>query len=142
MIKWLKRWLPVIAPLAAFVWWLARRREAPPEAIELMRIDVGEEAGPVVEPPQPEMEVPQPTDDLTVIEGVGPKVAALLEDDGVRTYGALAAADVGHLRQMLRRARLPFVDPETWPEQAALAAQARWDALETLQGGLRGGRRV
>lgn len=142
MIKWLKRWLPVIVPLAAFVWWLGRRREAPPQEIELMRIDVGPAPQPAIDDPQPETEAPQLSDDLTVIEGVGPKVAALLEDDGIRTYGALAAADIGHLRQMLRRAGLPFVDPETWPEQAALAAQARWEALETLQGGLRGGRRV
>lgn len=135
MMKWLKRWLPIILPLAAIVWWLGRRKETPREEIELMRIDVGEE-------PQPAVETPRPADDLTVIEGVGPKVAALLEDEGIRTYRALAAADVGHLRQVLRRARLPFVDPETWPEQAALAAQGRWNGLETLQGGLRGGRRV
>lgn len=136
MVKWLKRWLPVILPLALFVWWLQRREEGEPvQEIEHIRIDVSGDVPPVTE-------VHQPADDLTVIEGVGPKVASLLEDAGVRTYGSLAAMNEGQLRQILRQAGLPFVDPETWPEQATLAAGQQWDALETLQGSLRGGRRV
>lgn len=136
MIKWLKRWLPVIIPLALVVWWLQRRREERlTEGLEHIRIDTGEDL-------PPEIEIPQPADDLTVVEGVGPKVAALLDEAGIRTYGALATTDEVQLRQILREARLPFVDPETWPEQAALAAEGRWEALETLQDGLRGGRRI
>jgi predicted flap endonuclease-1-like 5' DNA nuclease len=136
MIKWLKRWLPIIVLLALVVWWLRRLKEdRSVEGEERILIDAGDDV-------QSPIAIPLPADDLTVIEGIGPKLAALLEDSGIRTYGELAATDVVQLRQILRGARLPFVDPETWPEQAVLAAEGRWDALETLQDGLRGGRRV
>jgi hypothetical protein len=36
--------------------------------------------------------------------------------------------------------RVPY--PETWPEQAALAAAGNWEVLENLQDILQGGRRI
>ncbi len=83
-------------------------------------------------------------DDLTRIEGVGPKIAQLLQAAGIQTYARLATVDAEWLQQILDEAGSDFAlaDPETWPLQASLAAAGRWGVLETLQDELIGGRRV
>ncbi len=99
------------------------------------------------EPPTPSAEPPQAPpqasthDDLTRLAGIGPKVAQVLREAGIHSFAQLAAADVDELRRILRQAGLRFMDPSTWPEQAALAAQEEWDALAQLQGRLRQRRR-
>lgn len=78
---------------------------------------------------------------LERIEGIGPKVAGLLNEAGIRTYAQLAESDVEHLRQIMQANRLNFINPATWPEQARLAASERWQELETLQKELKSSRR-
>ena len=80
-------------------------------------------------------------DDLKKIEGIGPKIASLLQAKGIATFAQLAAAEVAHLREIMLEANLRIANPDTWPEQAALAAAGNWDALATLQDNLQGGRR-
>ncbi len=87
--------------------------------------------------PEPESE----TEDLTRIEGVGPKVAGLLDNAGINTFAALAEANIERLNEILERAELQFMDPSSWPEQAALAAKGDWEAFEKLTAELKGGRR-
>ncbi len=84
---------------------------------------------------------PQP-DDLQCIEGIGPKMAALLQTTGITTFAQLAATEVSRLQQLLEDKGWAFADPTTWPEQARLAAAGDWRALEVLQDELKGGRRV
>jgi predicted flap endonuclease-1-like 5' DNA nuclease len=81
-------------------------------------------------------------EDLTVVEGIGPKIAGLLAQHGIINYGQLAASDVDRLREILREASLAMTDPTSWPEQAAHAAAGDWDALRALQEELKGGRRA
>ena len=83
-------------------------------------------------------------DDLTKVEGIGPKIAALLEDAGIGSFDALASAPVPTLRQVLADAgnRFAMHDPTTWPEQASLAAKGDWAMLASLQDALQGGRRT
>ena len=83
-------------------------------------------------------------DDLTAIEGVGPKIDGILKAAGFQTFAQLAQADVEKLREVLAEAgsRYKLAVPDTWPEQAALAAKGEWDALEELQDALSGGRRA
>ena len=91
-----------------------------------------------VEPAMP----PKP-DDLKRIEGIGPKISALLQEAGIRTFAQLAAAEVSRLEEILAEASLSaLAKPATWPEQASLAAAGDWQALEALQNELKGGRRV
>ncbi|UCE31667.1 MAG: 50S ribosomal protein L21 [Burkholderiales bacterium] len=82
-------------------------------------------------------------DDLTRIEGVGPKIAKILADGGIGTYQQLAEASVEQLQALLEQAGSRFAshDPTTWPEQAALAARGDWEAFEKLTTELDGGRR-
>ena len=72
-------------------------------------------------------------DDLTRLEGIGPKMQSLLRGAKVYTYKQLAVADVEQLQEMVREAGLAMADPSSWPEQARLATEARWDELQTLQ---------
>ena len=81
-------------------------------------------------------------DDLKLIEGVGPKIEELLNADGIRTFAKLAATNSQHIATLLDTAgpRFQIHNPETWPEQAALARDGKWDELKILQERLTGGR--
>jgi len=79
---------------------------------------------------------------LTLLEGIGPKIASVLQTAGITTFAQLAGADLGHIEQILQDAGLRLADPSTWAEQARLAAEGKWDELKVLTDGLKGGRRV
>lgn len=85
---------------------------------------------------------PVQRDDLKRIEGIGPKIEKMLNDDQIYTWADLAAAPVERLKGILRRGgdRYKMHDPKSWPDQAKLAAQGRWKELEELQDILQGGR--
>jgi predicted flap endonuclease-1-like 5' DNA nuclease len=82
-------------------------------------------------------------DDLTKIEGIGPKIAQHLNDNGISDHATLASTPVDQLREILKSggSRLAIADPSTWPEQAALAADGDWDALKNLQARLKSSKR-
>ena len=81
-------------------------------------------------------------DDLTRIEGIGPKVAKTLAAAGVSTFEALASTSAEDIQKILTDAGLKMMDATTWPQQAELAAKGDWDALEKLQDSLSGGRKA
>jgi predicted flap endonuclease-1-like 5' DNA nuclease len=86
-----------------------------------------------------------PGDDLTVIEGVGPRIAALLQDNGVATYERLARSDAKSIWSILERGGPRFKlanNPGTWPEQAAFCVRGDWDGLKKWQEELYAGLRV
>ena len=80
-------------------------------------------------------------DDLTVIEGIGPKIAGTLNAEGITTFAQLAATDANRLSEILQGAGLRLANAETWPEQAELAAAGKWEELQALTAQLKGGRR-
>jgi predicted flap endonuclease-1-like 5' DNA nuclease len=81
--------------------------------------------------------------DIEIVEGIGPKIAELLRARGLGSFGALAQASPGTLREILddHGPAYRVADPSTWPEQARLAADGRWDELRSLQDSLNAGRR-
>lgn len=81
-------------------------------------------------------------DNLTKLEGVGPKVSGVLAAAGYTTFAKLAAADADAVRVILKEAGLQMMDPAGWIEQAELAAKGDMGALAKLQDELKGGRRV
>ncbi len=103
-----------------------------PSAVELAAVA----AVAAVEPPQP-----PPSDDLTIIEGIGPKIAELLNEHGIYTFAKLADTSVADLETMLRSGgnRFQTANPETWPRQARLAANREWPRLDALKAELQGG---
>ncbi|MCG3209929.1 MAG: NAD(P)H-quinone oxidoreductase subunit I, chloroplastic [Anaerolineae bacterium] len=97
---------------------------------------------PVEEESKPAEPAPVKADDLTKIEGIGPKISGLLQEAGIKTFAQLAAAEVSRLQEILDAASLRLADPGTWPEQAQLAANGEWDALAKLQDELHHGKRT
>ena len=85
---------------------------------------------------------PAKGDDLKKIEGVGPKTAELLANAGMATYADVAAATPEKIKEVLEAAgsRYKMHDPTTWPKQAKLAADGKWDELKKLQDELNGGK--
>ena len=83
-------------------------------------------------------------DDLTKIEGIGPKIAQVLADAGITTFAVLAGTSAGRLREILNAAgsRYRITDPTTWPEQAAHAAAGDWDKFNELVSRLKAGKRA
>lgn len=81
-------------------------------------------------------------DKLTKIEGVGSKVEAILNDNGVASYAQLAETSPDTIREWLRAAGPQFNshNPNTWARQAALARDGKWDELKAWQDVLNGGR--
>lgn len=93
---------------------------------------------PVIEKKKP---AANKADDLTKIEGIGPKIAILLTEKGYQSFSDLAKADTAALNAILEDAKLKHLaDPATWGQQAQLAADGKWDTLEELQDQLKGGR--
>ena len=82
------------------------------------------------------------SNDLTLIEGIGKKVAEILNTFGISTFKSLATADVDDLKTLLRKNRLQMINPTTWTEQAQLIVNGKFDELKTLQNVLKGGKRV
>lgn len=141
------------------LWWLWTRlspeekaapieiEAQPPEAIVEPPVETEAEEAPLAASP-PKARAPKPPttpDDLKRIEGIGPKFSSVLQEAGILTYAQLAAASPEELEAILEAADprlLRLAHPATWPEQAALAATGEWEALEALQGMLKGGRRA
>ena len=82
------------------------------------------------------------TDNLQIIEGIGPKIDRVLKDAGYTTWAALAAASHADLNAVLEKAgpQYRIHNAETWPLQAKLAADDRWEELIELQKHLDTGR--
>ena len=117
----------------------------PPEKEELLPEPEEEDLVPEAGEPEPgavravvaaaDIGSPGPPDDLRVIEGIGPRIAGVLNAAGIRTFHDLATTDAERIDAILaaedpRLARL--ATPDTWPEQAALAAAGDWEALAEL----------
>ena len=80
-------------------------------------------------------------DDLKKIEGAGPKAAEALVNAGVDTFAKVAKLSPEKISEILAEAssRLSHLATDTWPKQAALAAEGKWDELKELQDNLDGG---
>ena len=78
-------------------------------------------------------------DDLKKIEGIGPKIAETLVAAGIAAYADLAKAKPAKISEIIADVRGNHV-PDTWPQQAKLAADGKWDELKDLQDKLDGGK--
>lgn len=108
-------------------WWSASRK---PEQVEV-----------TVEAEESKPKRKKAADDLTKIEGVGPKTVKLLNRAGIETFEDLAQAKAADVQKLLDGAGLQMMNPEGWIDQAKLAAKDDWDGFEKLQRELKGGRR-
>lgn len=82
------------------------------------------------------------TDNLKLIEGIGPKIEQLLNSKGIYSFAQLADTKPAVISNILNNAgsRFQIHDPGSWSIQAALARDGKWDELSALQDKLDGGR--
>ena len=122
--------------------------EAPPPA--LVEAEPAPEPEPEPAMPAPAEAKPEPApepepaapDDLTKIEGIGPKMNAALNAAGITTFARLAQASEEELRAAIEAAGMRFAPSvSTWAEQAAYAARGDWDGLAAFQASLTAGRK-
>lgn len=83
-------------------------------------------------------------DDLTLVEGIGPRLAGILNEAGIKSLAQLARRKPASLRKILisKGSAYRIHNPETWPTQAALAKSGKLDELKALQEKLKAGRSV
>lgn len=83
------------------------------------------------------------TDNLQIIEWVGPKLEKLLNKHHVHTFKDVVNTDVAWLEDIILAGwpRYQVHSPTTWPDQAKLAMQGKWSELEEYQWILNGGRK-
>ena len=143
-------WLIIILVIFLLFWLVFRSRpveETPPPAHEAEAPTRAAEA-PVLEQPAAEaapvkaVSAALPPDDLTIIEGIGPKINSILQAAGVNTFAQLAALEPQQIMAILTAGGIRLADATTWPEQAAMAARGEMERLHLFQKTLKGGRKA
>jgi len=120
-------------------------KEAPKaKAAPAPKAEKVEKAAPVVEKkeaPKKKETVKVEAEDLTKIEGVGPKAAEAMIAAGIATFADLSKAEADNIKTILTEAspRLAHLEPASWPKQAKMAADGKWDELKEWQDNTKGG---
>ena len=80
-------------------------------------------------------------DDLEIVQGIGPKIAALFKAEGIRMLAELAQTPQSRMQEILDRGGASFrlADPSNWARQASFAAKNQWADLRQLQDQLAAG---
>ena len=80
-------------------------------------------------------------DDLKKVEGIGPKIAEIFNNAEILTFADLAGTKVDKLKEILAAAgsRYASKNPGSWPKQAKMAADGKWDELKKWQDEVKGG---
>lgn len=81
-------------------------------------------------------------DDLKIVEGIGPKIEGLFHSFDIKTWKALSEASVEKCQEVLNSGgdRYKIHKPGTWPKQAKLAYEGKWEELLKWQDELDGGK--
>lgn len=80
--------------------------------------------------------------DLTIVEGIGPKIQELFHNHDVKTWKALSECSVEKCQSVLDSGgeRFKVHTPRTWPDQAKMAYEGKWAELLKWQDELDGGK--
>jgi len=84
-------------------------------------------------------------DDLTTIEGIGPKSVKALEKAGITTWAQIAAMTAEQLDDVVRvqgGVSLLSGATKSWPKQAQLLIEGKFDEFQAYIAKLKGGREV
>ena len=86
--------------------------------------------------------IPTQEDELTKVEGIGPKIKEILYEAGIKSFVQLSKTNPDKIKDILAAAgnRYKMHNPATWPKQAELAAAGEWDKLKAWQDELDGGK--
>ena len=75
------------------------------------------------------------SDDLKVIEGIGPRIEEILNSKGINTFQQLSNSDTDVLKSYIveEDSRFSKNETESWPHQAAMADKGQWEELNIYQ---------
>ncbi len=81
-------------------------------------------------------------DDHQIVEGIGPKIDELLRNAGISTWLELSKTAPEKIKAILDAAgpRFQMHNPATWPEQARLAHENKFEKLKSYQDQLNAGK--
>ncbi len=79
-------------------------------------------------------------DDLTKVEGIGPKISETLMKSGIRTFKELSVQKTDKINEIISEVKGNH-DSSTWAEQAKMASEGKWKELDEWQKELIGGRK-
>lgn len=131
---------PLVTPLPV--------TDTPPPAETITVVEAVAEPPPVAAPVAPLPPARKKTksggDDLTIIEGIGPKISAALVAAGIPTFEELARTPESRIRDILEAAKLRILGNvsasiPTWSYQAQMAAEGRMDDLRQWQAARKAG---
>ncbi len=111
-------------------------KKAEPKVVAKVALPKAEKAAPKKAAPK---KATGKADDLKKIEGIGPKIASTLVEAGIATFADLAKAKPAAISEIIASVRGNHVT-DTWPAQAKLAADGKWDELKKWQDELDGGK--
>lgn len=74
-------------------------------------------------------------DNLTVIEGIGPKISSILKENGYKRFSDVASTEVDKLQAILddKGPSFRLAKPGSWPKQAAMCVKGDWAELKDYQ---------
>ncbi|WP_025742773.1 50S ribosomal protein L21 [Aquimarina pacifica] len=108
-------------------------KKAEPKKVETKK----EEKAPVAKA-APKKKAAAKGDDLKKVEGIGPKIAETLNANGILTFADLAKTKPEQIAEFIKDVRGNHV-PNSWPKQAKMAADGKWDELKEWQDNHKGG---
>ncbi|MCL4113063.1 UNVERIFIED_CONTAM: hypothetical protein GTU68_049985 [Idotea baltica] len=113
----------------------APKKEAAPAKAPAAKKEAAAEKKPAAKKASPAKAKKSDVDDLTKIEGIGPKAAQAFNDAGINSFADLAKAKVPALQKILDESegRFGAMNPGSWPKQAKMAADGNWDELKKWQ---------
>jgi len=74
-------------------------------------------------------------DNLQFVEGIGPKMNQVLNENGYNSWAKVAKSNRDELKSMLDKYgdKYKIIEPGDWPRQAKFAAEGDWDGLIKYQ---------
>lgn len=80
--------------------------------------------------------------DLKIVEGIGPKIAELYHNAGIKTWKQLSETPTSKSEEILNAAgkRYKIHNPSTWAKQAEMCYLGQWSELKAWQDTLKGGK--
>ena len=115
-----------------------KKEQAPKAAVAAKKATPKKEATPKATPAK-KAPAKAKADDLKKVEGIGPKIASTLVAAGITTFADLAKTKPAKISEIISEVRGNHVT-DTWPAQAKLAADGKWDELKKWQDELDGGK--
>ncbi|MCF6296927.1 MAG: 50S ribosomal protein L21 [Flavobacteriaceae bacterium] len=118
----------------------AKKDESKKEAPKKVKVEAKKEVAPKVVAKKAPAKAKK-ADDLKKVEGIGPKIAEIFTASGIDTFAKLAKASQKDLKAILESAgsRYASKNPGSWPKQAKMATEGKWDELKKWQDEIKGG---